>query len=61
MDAANWAATALLAVPAPFASADLVAETVDEICLVAAPCCVAREVEVCDWTCDSALWPEETP
>ena len=47
--------------PAPLASADLVDATVEEICLVAAPCCVESEAEVWDWTWPSALWPELTP
>ena len=47
--------------PAPLASADLVDATVEEICLVAAPCWVESEAEVCDWTWPSALWPELTP
>src|SRR4051812_49191286 len=47
--------------PAPFASADFVDATIEEICLVAAPCYAEREAEVCDWTWPSAVVPELTP
>src|SRR3954452_2735932 len=59
--AACWAATALLAMPAPFDRAVLVDATVEEICLVAAPCWAAREADVWAWIMPSALWPELTP